>query len=40
MRDLLCFNNVIVKGVGITVLLLPPIENVIGLKRNNNEKEV
>jgi RNA recognition motif-containing protein len=40
MRDLLCFNNVIVKEVGITVLFLPPIRNVIGLKRNNNEKEV
>lgn len=40
MRDLLCLNNVIVKEVGITVLLLPPIRNVIGLKRNNNEKEV
>ena len=36
----MCFNNVIVKEVGITVLLLPPIRNVIGLKRNNNEKEV
>ena len=33
-------NNVIVKEVGITILLLPPIRNVIGLKRNNNEKEV
>jgi len=40
MRDLLCLNNVIVKEVGITILLLPPIRNVIGLKRNNNEKEV
>ena len=43
MRDLLCLNNVIVKEVGITILLLPPIPpigNVIGLKRNNNEKEV
>jgi len=40
MRDLLRFNNVIVKEVGITVLFLPPIRNVIGLKRNNNEKEV
>ena len=36
----MCFNNVIVKEVGITVLFLPPIRNVIGLKRNNNEKEV
>jgi len=36
----LCLNNVIVKEVGITILLLPPIRNVIGLKRNNNEKEV
>jgi len=40
MRDLLRLNNVIVKEVGITILLLPPIRNVIGLKRNNNEKEV
>lgn len=40
MRDLLCLNNVIVKEVRITILLLPPIRNVIGLKRNNNEKEV
>ncbi len=43
MRDLLCLNNVIVKEVGMTILLLPPvppIRNVIGLKRNNNEKEV
>ena len=40
MRDLLCLNNVIVKEVGIIILLLPPIRNVIGLKRNNNEKEV
>jgi RNA recognition motif-containing protein len=40
VRDLLCLNNVIVKEVGITILLLPPIRNVIGLKRNNNEKEV
>lgn len=40
MRDLLCLNNVIVKEVGITILLLPPRRNVIGLKRNNNEKEV
>jgi len=40
MRDLLCLNNVIAKEVGITILLLPPIRNVIGLKRNNNEKEV
>ncbi len=40
MRDLLCLNNVIVKEVGITILLLPPIRNVIRLKRNNNEKEV
>ena len=36
----MCLNNVIVKEVGITILLLPPIRNVIGLKRNNNEKEV
>jgi len=40
MRDLLRLNNVIVKEVGITILLLPPIRNVIRLKRNNNEKEV
>jgi len=40
MRDLLRFNNVIVKEVGITILFLPPIRNVIRLKRNNNEKEV
>ena len=39
----MCLNNVIVKEVGMTILLLPPlppIRNVIGLKRNNNEKEV
>jgi len=40
MRGLLWLNNVIVKEVGITFLFLPPIRNVIGLKRNNNEKEV
>jgi RNA recognition motif-containing protein len=40
VRDLLCLNNVIVKEVGIIILLLPPRRNVIGLKRNNNEKEV
>ncbi len=40
MKDLLCLNNVIDKEVGIIILFLPPIGNVIGLKRNNNEKEV
>ena len=40
MRDLLCFNNVIVKRLESLFLFLPPIRNVIGLKRNNNEKEV
>ena len=40
MRDLLCFNNVIVKRLESPFLFLPPTRNVIGLKRNNNEKEV
>lgn len=40
MKDLLCLNNVIDKEVEIIILFLPPIGNVIGLKRNNNEKEV
>jgi RNA recognition motif-containing protein len=41
MRDLLCFNNVLsLKRLESLILFLPPIRNVIGLKRNNNEKEV